>query len=219
MKDIKYANTNVHLYDDIALWEQSEGVEFFKEMPLKEKESPLILDFGYGFGQYLFAASYAFLKGTIYGIDEYSICQNEVSQKIQSRGIQNIKLINESVTNLQEFQSDSIDLMLLYDILHGNKIDLKYMLYQEAHRIIKAGGCLSILPLHLSNWRDRQGNKKKYTTKKIIEELAEYGFKYEGSCKTKGIHWEKCHTDYYIQKGNITFNLLERVDVMNFIKI
>ncbi len=30
--------------------------------------------------------------------------------------------------------------------------------------------------------------------------------------------WEKCHTLYYIKKGNITFDLLEKVDVMNFVK-
>lgn len=218
MDDIRYANTNENLYDDIALWERSEGVELFQEMPLKGNELPSIIDFGYGFGQYLFAASYSFPKGMIYGIDGNLICQNEVSDKIQIRNIKNIKLINKSVDNLQEFQTDSIDLLLLYDILHGNTIELKYTLYQEAHRIIKTGGCLSILPLHLSNWRDRQGAKKKYNAKRIMDEIAEYGFKYEGSCKTKAIHWEKCHTDYYIQKKNITFDILERVDVMNFIK-
>lgn len=218
MGEIKYTNTNVHLYEDIALWEKTEGKSFFEEMPLNGNNSPIILDFGYGFGQYLFAASYTFPEGTVYGIDRNTVCQKEVSEKIENRGINNIKLINKIAENLQEFQSKSIDLMLLYDILHGGNGEMKYVLFQEAQRIIKTGGCLSILPFHLSNWRDIQGNKKKYTTIKIIDEISEYGFKYKGSCKTKGIHWEKCHTPYYIQKGNITFDTLERIDVMNFIK-
>lgn len=218
METIKYTNTSEHLYDDIALWEKTEGKSFFEEMPLNGNKSPLILDFGYGFGQYLLASAYAFPEGTIYGIDGNSYCQKIILEKIENCGISNIKLINKVAEDLQEFQSNSIDLMLIYDNLHGTNVSMKYMLYQEAQRIIKTGGCLSILPFHLSNWRDRQGNKKKYTTKKIIDEIAEYGFRYEGSCKTKGIHWEKCHTPYYIQKGNITIDILERMDVMNFMK-
>lgn len=217
MGEIKYTNTNEHLYDDIALWEKTEGKSLFKEMPINGNKKPLVLDFGYGFGQYLLASAYAFPEGTIYGIDGNPVCQNEISEKIKNRGINNIKLINKVAENLQEFQSNSIDLMLIYDNLHANAT-IKYMLFQEAQRIIKTGGCLSILPFHLSNWRDKQGNKKKYTTKKVIDEISEYDFKYRGSCKTKGIHWEKCHTLYYIQKGNITFDILERMDVMNFIK-
>lgn len=217
MKENKYMNTNEHLYDDIALWEKTEGKRFFEEMPLNGNRIPSILDFGYGFGQYLFASSYAFPEGTVYGIDGNLVCQKEILDKIKNRGINNIKLINKVAENLQEFQSNSIDLMLIYDNLHANAT-MKYMLFQEAQRIIKTGGCLSVLPFHLSNWRDKLGNKKKYTVKKVIDEISEYGFSYEGSCKTKGIHWEKCHTLYYIQKGNITFENLERMDVMNFIK-
>lgn len=217
MEEIKYTNTNEQLYNDIALWERTEGKRFFEEMPLNGNKKPLILDFGYGFGEYLFASAYAFPEGTVYGIDGNPVCHKETSEKITDRGISNIKLINKVAENLQEFQSNSIDLMLIYDNLHANAT-FKYMLLQEAGRVIKTGGCLSVLPFHLSNWRDKQGNKKRYTAKQILDEISEYGFRYEGSCNIKGIHWEKCHTLYYIQKGNITFDILERMEVMNFIK-
>ncbi len=52
----------------------------------------------------------------------------------------------------------------------------------------------------------------------VRELLSEYGFEFVGTCKTKGVHWEKCHTLYYIQKKIITMDVLERVDVMNFKK-
>ena len=97
---MNYANTNEKLYDDITLWEKTDGKDLFLQMPLKEKQSPKILDFGYGFGEQLFA---------------------------------------------------------LTNALHAT--NNKYMLYDESHRILKAGGVLSILPVHLSNWRDRQGRK------------------------------------------------------------
>ncbi|WMJ89364.1 hypothetical protein [Anaerocolumna sp. MB42-C2] len=59
----KYKNTNEYLYEDIAMWEKTEGVKFMKSMPLNGNDSPRILDFGFGFGQYLFAAAYAYPNG------------------------------------------------------------------------------------------------------------------------------------------------------------
>ena len=215
-----YSNTNEHLYDDIALWEKTDGKELFLQMPLtlEAKNAPAILDFGYGFGEHLFALSNAFPNGKIYGIDCNPACQKEVGDKVTARELKNITLINKEVHNLQDFENDSLDLILLYDALHGGDGTGKYMLFEESQRVLKAGGCLSILPLHLSNWRDREGKKKTYSLKMIKDEIESFGFDYAGTCQQKGVHWEKCHTLYYIKKGNITFDVLERVDVMNFLK-
>jgi len=215
----EYSNTNKHLYDDIELWEKTEGKELFLEMPLNGIKTPQVLDFGYGFGEYLFALCNAYPEGMIYGIDRNEICQKEIKKRLLRDQIENVTLINKEVENLQELHDDSFDLVLLYDILHGGNGKLKYMLFEESHRILKPGACLSILPVHLSNWRDKEGKKKTYSINKIKEELNEYGFRYAGTCSQKGVHWEKCHTLYYIQKKNITFDILEKVDVMNFVKI
>ena len=215
-----YSNINEHLYVDIALWEKTDGKELFLQMPLtsKAKSAPSVLDFGYGFGENLFALSNAYPDGKIYGIDCNPVCQKEVGDKVTARGLKNITLINKEVHNLQDFENDSLDLVLLYDALHGGDGTGKYMLFEESQRVLKAGGCLSILPVHLSNWRDREGKKKTYSIKMIKEEIEFFGFEYVGTCRQKGVHWEKSHTLYYIKKGNITFDILERVDVMNFIK-
>ncbi|MBP5450963.1 MAG: class I SAM-dependent methyltransferase [Treponema sp.] len=214
---MKYSNTNEHLYDDIALWEKTGGKELFLEMPLAEKNSPSVLDFGYGFGENLFALSNAYPKGKIYGIDCNPACQKEVEEKIADRELKNITLINKEVHDLKDFANESLDLVLLYDALHGGDGKGKYMLYEESHRILKSGGCLSILPAHLSNWRDREGKKKTYSLKMIIEEVQSFGFEYAGTCTQKGVHWEKCHTMYYIKKGTITFDALEKVKILNFV--
>ena len=218
---MNYSNTNEHLYEDIALWEKNDGRDLFAQMPLAPdvKSSTTVLDFGYGFGENLFALSNAYPNGKIYGIDCSPVCQKEVGEKIASRGIKNITLINKEVHNLQDFADNSLDLVLLYDALHGGDGKGKYMLYKESHRMLKRGACLSILPVHLNNWRDHLGKKKTYTPAKIKAELAEYGFEYTGTCPQKGVHWEKCHTLYYIKKGTITFDALEKVEVMNFTKL
>ena len=215
---MKYINTNDHLYDDIALWEKTDGKELFEQMPVAEKKTPKILDFGYGFGENLFAVNNAYPEGMVYGIDCSPVCQKEVGEKIETRGLKNICLINKEVHDLGDFENDSLDLVLLYDALHGGDGKGKYMLFEESYRVLKAGGCLSILPVHLSNWRDREGKKKMYSLKMIIDEVQSFGFEYAGTCGQKGVHWEKCHTMYYIRKGNITFDVLEKVDVMNFLK-
>lgn len=215
--EIKYSNTNEYLYEDIALWEKTEGVEFMKSMPLNENNTPQILDFGFGFGQYLFAATYTYPRGMIYGIDGDAICIKEVGDKIKERGITNVKVIGEEVSDLSRFEDNSMDLVLLYDTLHAS-FSKKKMLLDEAHRVLKKGGCLSVLPFHQGNWRDQDENKKKYSISKIKSEIMEYGFDYAGTCEVKGVHWEKCHTLYYIQKGNITIDMLERMDVMNFFR-
>ena len=218
---MNYSNTNEKLYEDIALWEKTDGRDLFAQMPLAPdvKNAPTVLDFGYGFGENLFALSNAYPNGKIYGIDCSPVCQKEVGEKVAVRGIKNITLINKEVHNLQDFADESLDLVLLYDALHGGDGKGKYMLYEESHRILKKGACLSILPVHLNNWRDYEGKKKNYTPAKIKTELAEYGFEYAGTCPQKGVHWEKCHTLYYIKKGTITFDALEKVEVMNFTKL
>lgn len=212
----KYKYTNEDLYKDIDLWEKTEGVKFMKAMPLEGNVTPQIIDFGFGFGHYLLAASYAYPKGTVYGIDGYAICIKEVGDKIKERGLTNVKIIGEEVSDLSRFDNNSMDMVLLYDALHSS-FSKKKMLLEEAHRVLKKGGCLSVLPFHQGNWRDKDENKKKYSITKIKTEITEYGFKYVGTCPTKGVHWEKCHTLYYIQKGTITIDILERMDVMNFI--
>ena len=215
---MKYSNTNEHLYDDIALWEKTDGKELFSQMPLAERNTPKILDFGYGFGENLFAVSYAYPEGMVYGIDCNPVCQKEVGEKIAARGLKNICLIYKEVHDLGDFENESMDLVLLYDALHGGDGKGKYMLFEESYRVLKAGGCLSILPVHLSNWRDRSGKKKTYSLKMIIDEVQSFGFEYAGTCEQKGVHWEKCHTMYYIKKGIITFDMLEKVEVMNFLR-
>ncbi len=218
---MNYSNTNKSLYNDIAIWEKTDGRDLFAQMPLPPdvKDSPTVLDFGYGFGENLFALSNAYPNGKIYGIDCSPVCQKEVGEKVAARGIKNITLINKEVHNLQDFTDESLDLVLLYDALHGGDGKGKFMLYEESHRVLKIGACLSILPVHLNNWRDHEGKKKTYTPAKIKAELADFVFEYAGTCPQKGVHWEKCHTLYYIKKGTITFDTLEKVEVMNFKKL
>jgi ubiquinone/menaquinone biosynthesis C-methylase UbiE len=79
---------------------------------------------------------------------------------------------------------------------------------EEAKRTLKAGGILAVLPFHMSNFRDKDKKKCKYSYKKLIDEIGEYGFKYIDK-DLEGVHFEKVYSPYYQQKGGVTFDSLE----------
>ena len=60
---MNYSNTNKSLYDDIALWEKTDGRDLFAQMPLAPdvKDSPTVLDFGYGFEDIMLLLIFAYL--------------------------------------------------------------------------------------------------------------------------------------------------------------
>lgn len=49
----------------------------------------------------------------------------------------------------------------------------------------KTGGVLSVLPVNLYNWHDRQGKKKTCPHKMIRSETEGYSLDYTGSCSPK----------------------------------
>ena len=83
--------------------------------------------------------------------------------------------------------------------------------------IKQKGGVLAVLPFHLSNFRDKDKKKVKYTYKKLIDEISGYGFTYIEK-NLEGIHFEKVYSPYYQQKGGVTFDSLERGKFMSFEK-
>ncbi len=88
---------------------------------------------------------------------------------------------------------------------------------EEAQRTLKKGGVLAVLPFHLSNFRNKEKKKCKYTYKKLIDEICEQGFEYIEK-NLEGIHFEKAYSPYYQQKGGISLDDLERGKVLVFKK-
>ncbi len=204
-------------HEKVRHWEEHEGVEILKTIGVKDGES--IIDFGCGFGHYAFCASKAVgEKGKVYAVDLDKGILSFVDECISNIGISNITTVHSKQKNTLDFQSDEIDCILLYDILHGENIN-RFDFLKEVHRVLKDDGILSILPFHLSNFRDVNGNKKKYSIKKLIEEICDLGFQLSSKIEDRGVHFEKYHSPHYIKKGGIDFEDLERGTIVNFIKI
>ncbi len=205
------------IHEKILGWENNAGVDIFKKFELSETAK--IVDYGCGFGHYSIAAAKALNdQSTIYGVDINKESNKFLAAKAKEEGLENIDVQPGSRDYSLNFEDESLDLILYYDIFHGNG-DHKFRLIKEAKRTLKRGGIMSVLPFHLSNFRDMAGKKKKYTYKKITEEILEFGFLETESLEQYGIHFEKYHSPYYMNKGGVEFEQLETAKILNYKKL
>jgi ubiquinone/menaquinone biosynthesis C-methylase UbiE len=108
----------------------------------------------------------------------------------------------------------------MYDLIHGNtqdKTPIRFALFEEAKRILKPEGVLSIAPFECENLRDRNGKVRKYTHQKLIAEIEASGFLLAGSVDG-AIHFDYYHNAYHWKKlnGDMSFDYLEKGPVLNF---
>lgn len=205
------------IHEEVKLWEREEGTIIFRDIGLSDHAT--ILDYGCGFGHYTFAAS-RYLggqRGTVHAVDINKECFKHVSRVAQEEELLNIKATFGNKDYRLDFPDNHFDMIMYYDLLHGEGLH-RFKLYEEARRTLRTGGVLSVLPFHLSNFRDQEGKKKTYTYAKITGEIGEYGFT-EISIKPTGVHFEKYHSKYYIDKGGVKFEDLETAPIMNFRKL
>jgi ubiquinone/menaquinone biosynthesis C-methylase UbiE len=201
----------------IKFWEQNDGVELLKLIGVKNGDH--LIDFGCGFGHYSFPSSIVVEEqGKVYAIDSNKEILKYIEKVIKEENLSNIEVIYSKEKTVLNFEDSIIDCILFFDILHGENID-RFSMIKESHRVLKSNGILSILPFHLSNFRDKNGNKKKYSIGPLISEITDLGFAFSNEIKNCGVHFEKYHSPHYIQKGGIDFEELERGTIYNFKKI
>ena len=208
------------IFDDVNNWEKAEGAEIISS--ILNVSDPVILDYGCGSGNYSFAAAHAFKqKCKVYAVDINKQCMDYVNSKSKDEKISCITTAEGREDYRQEFDDNFFDLVIYADMFHGEEKTYnglhRFVMLEEAKRTLKSGGILAVLPFHLSNFRDKNKKKSKYTYKKLIDEISEYGFKYIEK-DLQGIHFEKVYSPYYQQKGGVTFDSLERGKILVFEK-
>ena len=206
------------MYDKLVAWENNEGKALFDKMCWRKDAQ--ILDYGCGYGHY----SVAFARGLnelgkVYAVDIQAACLKELQVKLEVCDVHNVEVQKGNKDYTLNFEDESLDIVLYYDLLHGGDGSHKKTLLQEAYRVLKKNGILSILPFHLSNFRDDEGNKKKYTYAQLIHEVKGYGYELNNGEIVEGINFEKCHSKYQLSKGEVHIDELERAEILNFIKL
>ena len=208
------------IFDDVNNWEQTEGADIFSSIVTVSE--PVILDYGCGAGNYSFAAAYAFdKKCRIYAVDINKQCLDYVNEKATGLKAGCITTSCGREDYRHDFSDNTFDLVIYADMFHGEEKLYgglhRFVMIEEAKRTLKKGGILAVLPFHLSNFRDKNKKKAKYTYKKLIDEISGYGFTYVEK-DLQGIHFEKVYSPYYQQKGGVTFESLERGKFLIFEK-
>ena len=208
------------IFDDVNKWEKEEGANIFSS--IVNVSDPVILDYGCGAGNYSFAAAHAFKqKCKVYAVDINKQCLDYVSARTKDEKIGCIIPVKGREDYRHDFEDAFFDLVIYADMFHGEEKIYnglhRFVMIEEAKRTLKDGGVLAVLPFHLSNFRDKDKKKCKYTYKKLIEEITGYGFKYIEK-NLQGIHFEKVYSPYYQNKGGITFDGLESGKLLVFKK-
>jgi len=127
-------------------WLDKNASDVLVEMGVKAGQA--ILDFGCGSGTYTIpAAKLVGEEGRIYALDISTGALDRLENKARREGLRNIiRIVNEG--RGIPLEDNSIDLMLLIDVLQ--EIDDKDTIFDEAYRILKPGGRVSVYPIHIS---------------------------------------------------------------------
>ena len=132
---------------DMERWEKEDGVEFLRKVGLRPGRT--VLDFGCGVGHYTVPAAFVVgSKGIVYAVDKGQQVLNELQQKAVANNLKNVKIIKTLGQTTLDFESESIDVVLFYDVLHYLVKSDRKELYQETRRVLKQDGLLSVYPKH-----------------------------------------------------------------------
>jgi len=132
---------------EMERWERKEGVEFLRKVGIRRNR--VVLDFGCRVGHYAIpAARIVGNEGIVYAVDKEQQAVSKLRQKAQANNFKNIKVMKASGQIELDFESESIDVVLFYDVLHYLGKNDRKKLYQEAFRVLKQDGLLSVYPKH-----------------------------------------------------------------------
>ena len=212
----------MNIHEKAIEWETKIGVELFERSNIPK--DAVVIDFGCGYGHYSVAISHHLKNGAVYSVDKDKKALSVLKKKIKDYSLQNITVIQNKGELSMEFEDCFVDAVLLFDVIHGNdlqtKMPIRFKLFEEAYRVLKPNGILSITPFNECNrMRDKTGKQRKYTKEQVIKEITEYGFELSSEIDN-AIHFEMYHSAYQWKKHNddLQFEDMETGAVWNFNK-
>lgn len=130
---------------------QAQALQVIKSVGLKAGQA--VLDLGCGSGTYTIpAAKMTGSRGTVYALDKDNGVLDDLMQRADSEGLTNIERMDTAGGTQIALANDSIDVVLLFDILHCYYFSSwheRQKLLTEIYRILKPNGLLSVYPKHM----------------------------------------------------------------------
>ena len=131
--------------DDIKKWLDQIGKIFLTDVGIRHKHT--VLDLGCGTGNYAIPAARVVGKGgKVYAIDKNRKSLDELIQRTEERGLENIEIADVSEESDLPLQDESIDVVLLYDVIH--LVDNRTELLADIYRVSKPNALVSVYPKH-----------------------------------------------------------------------
>jgi ubiquinone/menaquinone biosynthesis C-methylase UbiE len=171
---------------DIEKWIEGDGEVFLKDIGIREGQ--LILDFGCGVGHYTIpVAKVVGKEGKVYAVDKDREALDKLTQIAESKGLRNIFIISTSGDLKIDHKDESIDTVLLYDVLHYMQPQERREIYNEVYRILKIDGLFLVYPKH--HKRDESlWNLADMELEDIIKEIESADFYLKRKCFKTLIH-------------------------------
>ncbi len=165
-------------------WLSEHAVPLLKEVGVKAGQR--VLDFGCGEGTYTIPAAIILSDGGIvYAVDQDKGKLEALQAKFTSMGLRNIRTITAADRANIELPDESIDVILLYDVLHSwyhPRSEQRKEILRELHRVLRLDGLLSFYP------GDPEVFNHRAELAAIQREIREADFRLQGECTTMLVH-------------------------------
>jgi len=171
---------------DLERWLKEKAEEVLREVGIKKGQ--IVLDFGCGSGYYTIpAAKIVGNKGKVYALDKDRSCLHEVMQRAKSWRLENIQIIQTSGELKIPLEDESVDVVLLYDVLHSHYFSLsdRKELLAEIHRLSKPNALISVFPKHMDS-------------EILRDEMEEANFHFERKIFVTLFHAQRLEEDYLL---------------------
>ena len=175
---------------DVKKWLKEKSELFLRSVGIKEGQT--VLDFGCNDGNYTISAARIIgSKYKIYALDKEEKSLVKTIKRAKLGGLENVVGLISSNELEIPLNGSSIDVILLYDVLHRGYFPeqkSRYEILKEVYRVLKPDGFISVYPTHL----------KKYgmTFKRVVNEIQNVGFNLEGKFYKNLVHDEKLVRGY-----------------------
>jgi ubiquinone/menaquinone biosynthesis C-methylase UbiE len=186
-------------------WFDQMGEVFLIDIGIEPNDS--VIDFGCGKGTYTIpAARIVGEKGTVYAIDKNKETLDELIQKSQKMGLKNIKRIDVLKEIQVPLQKESIDVVLLYDVIH--LVDDRKKLLTEINQVLKPNALLSVYPKH-------HQEKMNMELDDVKEKIESVGFRFERMFNKTLMHDDSLEQGYILNFRKVHVGKFQTLLLMN----
>jgi ubiquinone/menaquinone biosynthesis C-methylase UbiE len=163
---------------EMTRWETEEGIAFLKRVGVRDGDT--VVDFGARVGHYAIpAAAIVGPRGKVYALDKNAGALTELTKRSPAAMTDRIVTVATTGDTELDRPDASVDVCLFYDVLHMLPPTSRNALYEEARRVLKDSGILSVYPKHVME--DGAADYfKEMTAEQVIDEIRASGFAFRG---------------------------------------